>query len=197
MPGACSLSPHIVAREAGLDVAIEKVNTREQRTAGGVDFRTINPKGYVPALQLDNGEVLTESAIVVQYLADQNPTANLIPPAGSLERYRVQEWLHFIATELHKTIGALFNPKLSDDARKSTLDTVMSKLALVEKHLTGREFMMGSHFTVADAYLFTVVNWTGFLKIDISSFPTVSAYLKRVGQRPAVQAALKAEGLLQ
>lgn len=193
-PGACSLSPHIVFREAGLDVALERV--KDRRTPNGVDFTTINPKGHVPTLQLDNGEILTEAAVVAQYLADRKPEAKLLPPAGSMERYRVQEWLNYIATEIHKGFSPLWNPKLPEDVKQSAREALFGKFDFLTRQLEGRDYLMGSAFTAADAYLFTILNWTNFLKLDLSRWPALQAYLKRVGARPAVQAAMKAEGLL-
>lgn len=197
MPGACSLAPHIVACEAGLDLKIERVNTKEQRTEAGADFKAINPKGYVPTLQLDDGQILTEAAVVVQYLGDRKPEAKLIPAAGSLERYRVQEWLNFIATELHKGMGPLWNPATPAEFRAATVERLMGKFAFLDAQLQKGEYLTGSQFTVADAYLFTVTNWTGHLKLDLSAYPALLAFQKRVGARPGVQKALKDEGLLK
>jgi glutathione S-transferase len=195
-PGACSLSPHIVLNELDLPYTVEKVDLKNHTTASGADFYTINAKGYVPALQLDNGEALTEGPAIVQYLADQKPQAGLLPPAGSLERARVQEWLNFIGTELHKTLGALFNPSISAEAKAKTIDTFGKRLGFVEKALQGKDFLTGKSFSVADAYLFTIVNWAPKLSIDISPWPTVAEFQKRVASRPAVQKTLKAEGLI-
>ena len=195
-PGACSLSPHIVLNELDLPYTVEKVDLKNHTTASGADFYSINAKGYVPALQLDNGEVLTEGPAIVQYLADQKPQAGLLPPAGSLERARVQEWLNFIGTELHKTLGALFNPSISAEAKAKTIDTFGKRLGFVEKALQGKDFLTGENFSVADAYLFTIVNWAPKLSIDISPWPTVAEFQKRVASRPAVQKTLKAEGLI-
>lgn len=195
-PGACSLSPHIVLNELDLPYTVEKVDLKNHTTASGADFYSINAKGYVPALQLDNGEVLTEGPAIVQYLADQKPQAGLLPPAGSLERARVQEWLNFIGTELHKTLGALFNPSISAEAKAKTIDTFGKRLGFVEKALQGKDFLTGKSFSVADAYLFTIVNWAPKLSIDISPWPTVAEFQKRVASRPAVQKTLKAEGLI-
>lgn len=194
-PGACSLSPHIVLNELGLPYSVEKVDLKRHTTDDGADYYTINPKGYVPALQLDNGEVLTEGPAIVQYLADQKPQANLLPPAGSLERARVQEWLHFIGTEVHKTLAALFNPSITPEARSKTIDTFGKRLGFVEQALQGKEYLTGNTFSVADAYLFTIVNWAPMLKIDLSPWPTVMQFQKRVANRPAVQKTLQAEGL--
>ncbi|WP_449434904.1 glutathione transferase GstA [Pseudomonas putida] len=195
-PGACSLSPHIVLNELDLPYTLEKVNLKDHTTASGADFYTINAKGYVPALQLDNGEILTEGPAIIQYLADQKPQLGLLPPAGSLERARVQEWLNFIGTEVHKTLAALFNPSISAEAKTKTIETFGKRLAFVEKALQGKDFLMGKSFSVADAYLFTIVNWAPMLSIDISPWPTVAEFQKRIASRPAVQKTLKAEGLI-
>jgi len=195
-PGACSLSPHIVLNELDLPYTVEKVDLKTHTTASGTDYYTLNPKGYVPALQLDNGEVLTEGPAIIQYLAEQKPQANLLPPAGSLERARVQEWLNFIGTEVHKTLAALFNPSISAEAKSKTIDTFGKRLGLVEKALQGKDYLTGKAFSVADAYLFTIVNWAPMLGIDLSPWPTVVQFQKRVASRPAVQKTLQAEGLI-
>lgn len=194
-PGACSLSPHIVAREAGIELQLEKVDVAAKKTQGGGDFYAVNPKGYVPALVLDDGQVLTEGPAIVQYLADQKPASGLAPANGTLERYRLQEMLGFINSEIHKTYSPMFNPKTGADARGAGEGLLRKRYSLVEKMLEGKSFLLGEKFTVADAYLFTVTNWAGFLKIDLSSFPNLLAFQKRVGARPAVQQALAAEGL--
>ncbi|UXH38141.1 MULTISPECIES: glutathione transferase GstA [Pseudomonas] len=194
-PGACSLSPHIVLNELGLPYTAEKVDLKAHTTASGADFYSVNAKGYVPALQLDDGQVLTEGPAIVQYLADQKPEANLLPPAGSLERARVQEWLNFIGTELHKTLAALFNPGISPQAKQKTLDTFGKRLGLVNTALHSQAFLTGQHFSVADAYLFTIVNWAPMLGIDLTPWPAVAQFHKRVASRPAVQKTLQAEGL--
>jgi len=195
-PGACSLSPHIVLNELDLPYTVEKVDLKTHTTASGTDYYTLNAKGYVPALQLDNGEVLTEGPAIIQYLAEQKPQANLLPPAGSLERARVQEWLNFIGTEVHKTLAALFNPSISAEAKSKTIDTFGKRLGLVEKALQGKDYLTGKAFSVADAYLFTIVNWAPMLGIDLSPWPTVVQFQKRVASRPAVQKTLQAEGLI-
>lgn len=195
-PGACSLSPHIVLNELELPYTVEKVDLKSHTTASGTDFYTINAKGYIPALQLDNGEILTEGPAIIQYLADQKPQAGLLPAAGSLERARVQEWLHFIGTELHKTFAALFNPSISEEAKSKAIDTIGKRLGFVEKALHGKDYLTGSNFSVADAYLFTIVNWAPMFNLDISPWPTVANFQKRVASRPAVQKTLKAEGLI-
>ncbi|MBV4542189.1 glutathione transferase GstA [Pseudomonas vlassakiae] len=195
-PGACSLSPHIVLNELDLPYTVEKVDLKTHTTASGADFYTLNGKGYVPALQLDNGEVLTEGPAIIQYLAEHKPQANLLPPAGTLERARVQEWLNFIGTELHKTLAALFNPSISPEAKSKTIETFGKRLGFVDKALQGKDYLTGNAFSVADAYLFTIVNWAPMLKIDLSPWPTVVQFQKRVANRPAVQKTLKAEGLI-
>lgn len=193
-PGACSLSPHIVLREAGLDFQAEAVNLATHKTKAGEDYYAVNPKGYVPALKLDNGEVLTEGAVIVQYLADQKPDSRLIPKAGSPERYRVQEWLNFISTEVHKGFSPLFNRDLPEEQKQATRDKLGKRLTFVEKQLEGKPYLSGEQFTVADAYLFTILTWAQPVgKIDLGQWPGVKAYFERVGARPQVKAALDAE----
>src|SRR5208283_4742650 len=187
-PGACSLSPHIVATEAGIPVELEKVNLAEHKTESGADYYKVNPKGYVPALGLDDGSVLTEGPAIVQYLADQNPASGLAPKAGTIERYRLQEWLTFIGTELHKSFGPLFNKASSDEVKNAAK-------AYINERLANRQYLLGSNFTVADAYAFTIINWTNFVGIDLKAYPNVAAYQARVGGRPKVYETLKAEGL--
>lgn len=194
-PGACSLSPHIVLREGGFDFSLEKVNLRTRQTASGVDYSTINPKGYVPALDLGNGELLTEGPAIVQYLADQVPERRLAPPCGTLERARVQEWLTFIGTELHKSFSPLFNPAATDDTKEAARANLARRLPLAAQALETRPFLTGDTFTVADAYLFTVLTWSRLVNVDLSSWPSLGAYLERVGARASVQAAMEAEGL--
>ena len=194
-PGACSLSPHIVAREAGIDLALEKVDLGTKKTESGRDYLAVNPKGYVPALELDNGEVLTEGPAVVQYLADLKPDSGLAPPYGTMERYRLMEALAFINSEIHKGYGPFFGP-LSDEARAERVAYMQKRFALVEKMLDGKTFLLGERFTVADAYLFVMVNCKDFVKVDLSAFQNVIAFHARVAARPAVQAALRAEGLI-
>ncbi len=194
-PGACSLSPHIVLREGGFDFSLEKVNLRTRQTASGVDYSTINPKGYVPALDLGNGELLTEGPAIVQYLADQVPERRLAPPCGTLERARVQEWLTFIGTELHKSFSPLFNPAATDDTKEAARANLARRLPLAAQALEPRPFLTGDTFTVADAYLFTVLTWSRLVNVDLSPWPSLGAYLERVGARASVQAAMEAEGL--
>lgn len=194
-PGACSLSPHIVLEEAGLRYQAEAVDIRAKRTASGADYMGIHPRGQVPALELDDGEVLTEGPVIVQYLADLVPEKRLIPPAGTRERYRVQIWLNFIGTELHKSFGAHFNPGASADWKAAATANIQRRLAFIEGELAGRRYLTGEDFTVADAYFFVMLAWCRHLSLDLSPYPSTMAYQGRVAQRPAVLAALKAEGL--
>jgi glutathione S-transferase len=196
-PGACSLSPHIVATEAGIPLEMVKVDLGKHQTESGKDFMTINPKGYVPTLQLDDGSVLTEGPAIVQYLADQKPASGLAPANGSIERYRLQEALNFIGTELHKNFAPLFNPATPDAAKEAQKATIAKKLAYLNDQLANKQYLMGDKFTVADAYAFTIVNWTNFIKMDLKPYPNLAAYMGRVGARPKVQETLKAEGLMK
>ncbi len=195
-PGACSLSPHIILQESGLPFTIEKVDLRAKQTASGADYLGINPKGYVPALETDEGVLLTEGPAIVQYLADKVPEKNLAPAAGTMARYQVISWLNFIGTEIHKSYSPLFNPASSDDVKTGAKQNLAKRYAYVERMLDGREYLVGTQFSVADGYLFVVTNWAAHLQIDMSAFPNVAAFQKRIGARPAVQQALKAEGLL-
>jgi glutathione S-transferase len=194
-PGACSLSPHIVMEELGLKYETDTVDLKGKKTGSGGDYLAINPKGYVPALQLDDGTVLTEGPAIVQYLADQHPDKKLAPANGTLARYQLQGWLTFIGTELHRQFTPLFNPTAPEEWKEVCRGNINRRLAWVNEQLTDKDYVMGSDFSVADAYLFTVVGWTKFVKIDISGLPHLKAYLARVASRPGVQAALKAEGL--
>lgn len=196
-PGACSLSPHIVATEAGVPVELEKVDLAKHKTESGEDFYAVNPKGYVPTLRLDDGSVLTEGPAIVQYLADQKPSSGLAPANGTVDRYRLQEWLNFIGTELHKNFGPLFNPATPDAVKEMSKANITKRLAYLNDQLANRQYLMGSNFTVADAYAFTIVNWTNFVKIDLKPYPNLVAYMGRVGTRPKVQETLKAEGLMK
>ncbi len=196
-PGACSLAVHIVLREMGAKFDLYKVDIPNKKTSGGGDYWQVNPKGYVPALGLDDGGVLTEVGVVSQYLADQKPDAGLAPAYGTMERYRLMEWLNFTATEVHKQLGALFNPKMTPEMREVQLGTIERRFNALERMLGGRSYVMGERFSVGDAYLFTVLNWTGVHKIDVAKWPNIKAYLERVRNRPKVQEALKAEGLLK
>lgn len=192
MRGACSLAPHIVFREAGLPFELSKRDRATGKTSEGVDYLTINPKGYVPALQLDDGQVLTEAAVVVQYIADRVPEKNLIPRCGTMERYRAQEWLNYVATELHKAFSPLWSQSTPVEQRNTILAQLDKKFDYLEQNLTGREYLMGA-FSAVDAYLFTVVSWTKLLKIDLEKWPAIRAYLERVAARPSVQAARETE----
>jgi glutathione S-transferase len=196
-PGACSLSPHIVLREAGLAFTPVLASTKTHKLADGTDYYTINPKGYVPLLELDDGQRLSEGPAIVQYVADQVPDKKLIAPWGTMERYRQMEWLNFISSELHKGIGAIFNPALPEEAKAMARTRGAGRLEWVDQQLEGRNYLMGEHFSVPDAYLFTVANWTKFVNIDISSLTHLGAFMARMAARPAVQEALRAEGLLK
>ena len=195
--GACSLSPHIVLREAGFSFELERVNLASKKTASDGDYLAVNPKGYVPALQLDSGEVLTEGPAIVQYLADKVQEKQLAPPAGTMERYRLVEWLNFISTELHKSFSPLFKPNAPEETKQAARDTIAARLNIVEKQLQGRDYLTGNQFGVADAYLFTVLNWARPMKFDLGQWPAVQAYMQRVAARPAVHDAMKAEGLIK
>ena len=193
--GACSLSPHIVAQEAGIALELEKVDTKAKLTASGADYWQINPKGYVPALLLDNGELLTEGTAIVQYLADQKPESGLAPANGTAARYRLQEMLGYINSELHKSYTPLFKADTPDAVRQERKDYLRKRYALLEQHLAGHDWLVGDRFSVADAYLFTVTNWSRHVELDLSDFPALLAFQKRVAERPKVQAAMVAEGL--
>jgi len=196
-PGACSLSPHIVAREAGIELTLEKVDTKAKQTETGRNFFEINPKGYVPALELDNGELLTEGTAIVQYLADRKPEAKLAPANGTAERYRLQEMLGYINSEIHKSYTPLFNPATSDEVREERKAYLHRRYDLIDKKLAQQPLLFGEQFTVADAYLFAVTNWAKHVDLDLSEFKALNAFQQRVAARPSVQAALEAEGLTQ
>ena len=196
-PGACSLSPHIVLHEAGLAHTSVLASTKSHKLQDGTDYYTINPLGYVPVLELDDGTRLREGPAIVQYLADQAPQKNLAPANGTLGRYRLQEWLTFIGTEIHKGFGPLFAPGTPDAYKPTVLDRLRARLQWVDGELAGKPYLMGEHFTVADAYLFTVTNWAQPVGLDISHLKNLAAYRERIAARPAVQAAMKAEGLLK
>lgn len=197
VPGACSLSPHIVLCEAGIACQYDRVDRNTKITESGIDYATINPHGYVPALQLDSGEVLTEGPVIVQYLADLKPDAQLAPPVGSMERYRMMEWLNFTTSELHKTFGALFRPDISADWKQAALALIARRLDVAARKLEGKDFVIGKRFSVADAYLFTVLNWCNFVDIDLGKWPVLKAYVDRIAARPKVQEAMREEGLLK
>jgi glutathione S-transferase len=194
-PGACSLSPHIALHEAGLAFEPVLASTKSHKLQDGTDNYGINPLGYVPLLELDDGTRLREGPAIVQYIADLVPNKNLAPANGTLQRYRLQEWLTFIGTEVHKTFSPLFNPATPEDYKPLAKDKLASRLKWVDGQLEGKQYLMGEHFSVADGYLFTVTNWCKPIGIDISGLPNVLAWRERVSARPAVQAALKAEGL--
>lgn len=195
-PGACSMGPHIALREAGLSFDLEKVDLMGKKTESGADFTAINPKGYVPALQLDNGQILTEAGVLLQYIADQKPGSGLAPAAGTLERYRLMEMLNFISTELHKNFTPLFNPAASAEAKEGASANINKRLAYLNDQLAGKQYLLGDTFTVADAYLATILGWCQFVKFDISGYPNIGAFAGRVMGRPSVQETMKAEGLM-
>lgn len=197
-PGACSLATHILMREAGLPVELEKVDIRNKSTEHGEDWMSLNPKGYVPALRMDDGEVLTENLVIHGYIADLKPETKLAPAHGTKARLRQDELAVYVSTEIHKTYGAMFNPAITDDARKGAVDRLSMRYKLIEQLLSdGRTYLTGEQFSTVDAYLFTVTNWANMLKIDLSAFPKLLAYQQRVASRPAVQASLVAEGLVK
>jgi len=194
-PGACSLSPHIVLREVGLPYKLERVDLKTHTTAGGTDFYGVNPKGSVPALQLDDGRILTEGPAILQYLADRKPEAKVAPAPGTFERSELQEWLNYIATELHKLLGLLFNPKLPADFKEVVLGNAAKRFDFLAQRLSNRKYLLGDEFSVADAYLYTIMRWTHLFKIDISKWPVLQEYMARVAARASVKGALNEEGL--
>ena len=193
-PGACSFSPHIVLKEGGFDFTTEKVDLRANKYSGG-EFTSVNPKGYVPTLELDSGEVLTEGAAIVQYLADKKPEAKLIPPLGTMERFRCQEWLTYISTELHKGFGPLFYPTTPESEKVLATEKLHKRIGFLDSQLAGKHYLLGSAFSVADAYAFTVLSWAAHVKLDLSAYKNVGAFMERMKKRPKVQEALKDEGL--
>lgn len=196
-PGACSLSPHIALLEAGLPYDLVKVDLKAKKLENGDDFLKINPKGQVPTLTLDSGEVVTEGPVIVQMIADKASAKNLAPARDSAERYKLLEWLNFITTELHKNFGPMFSPVLADDAKAFFKDRVMGKFKYIDGQLAGNDYLMGKQFTVADGYLFTMLSWAERMKFDLAALPNLLAYKARVGARPAVQEALVKEGLMK
>jgi glutathione S-transferase len=196
-PGACSLSPHIVLSEAGIKADLIKVDTKSHKFADGSDFYAVNAKGYVPVLELEGGQRLTEGPAIVQYVADQRPASGLLPAAGTFERYQVQEWLNFISTELHKQFGPFFAPTTPDAYKAVLTDKIGGRFDWLSKQLQGKDYLMGKQFTVADAYLYTILRWTQFVSIDLAKWPVLAAYAARVAARPKVQEALVAEGLVK
>ena len=194
--GACSLSPHIALRELGLPFELVKVDTRAGKTEAGADYRAVNPKGAVPTLELDDGQRLTEGPAIVQYLADRKPASGLAPPAGTMERYRLQEWLNYVTSELHKRFGSLFSPRLQPGWKAVVREQLAEQLAFVASSLEGKQYLLsGSQPTVADFYLWVVLSWGRFVEVDIGRWPALKEYFKRILARPAVQEALRAEGL--
>jgi glutathione S-transferase len=195
-PGACSLASHIALEEAGLPFEIDKLNSTTKKTESGEDFMQINPKGYVPAIRLDDGSILTEGAVILQYIADQNPGSGLAPKPGSMERYRLQEWLTFIGTEVHKTFSPLFSKAVSEEVKNSAFNLLTKRLSYVETQLTNKPYLMGDAFTVADAYLFVVLSWSSHVSFDLGSFARIREYMARIAARSSVQAAMLEEGLI-
>ena len=195
-PGACSLSPHIAFRETGQSFDLIQVDTKTKKTKAGDDFLAVNPKGMVPVLVLDNGEVLTEGPAIVQYIADKKP-GSLLPASGSAERYRVLEWLNYITSEIHKAFTPMFKPNTPEDYKTISKDNLATRFGYLDGKLAGKQFLTGDNFTVADAYLFTVVNWSKFHNIDVAKWPNLKAFMDRVAARPKVQEAMQAEGLLK
>lgn len=195
-PGTCSLSPHIALRETGQSFDLVQVDTKTKKTKAGDDFLAVNPKGMVPVLVLDNGEVLTEGPAIVQYIADKKPSA-LMPSAGNAERYRVLEWLNYITAEIHKAFTPLFKPDTPEGYRTISKNNLATRFGYLDGKLAGKKFLTGDNFTVADAYLFTVVSWSKFQDIDVATWPNLKAFMDRVAARPKVQEAMQAEGLLK
>ncbi|HEX4331267.1 MAG TPA: glutathione transferase GstA [Usitatibacter sp.] len=196
-PGACSLSPHIVARELGLDVKLEKVNTKAHTYGDGSDYYAVNPKGYVPALEISAGEVLTEGPAIVQYLGDQKPASGIVPAPGTLERYRLQEMLGYINSEIHKTYSPLFNSATPAEVADDRRAYLKKRYKLLDQKLAGKQYLFGDKFSAADAYLFTVTTWAPHVKLDLAEFANLAAFQKRVAERPAVKQAMQEEGLLK
>jgi glutathione S-transferase len=194
-PGACSHAPHILLRESGLDFTIEKVDLAEKKTETGADFKKINPHGYVPALQLKDGTVLTEGPAIDQYIADLVPAKKLAPAAGTPERYHLQSWLNFISTELHKQFSPLFNKAVPDEYKSMVKEKLAARLDVINEHLSKSKFILGDSFTAPDAYLYTVLNWAKYFAIDLAKWPAIKAFMEQVAARPSAQAAAKAEGL--
>jgi len=196
-PGACSLSPHIVSKEAGIALELQKVSTKDKTMEGGGDYWQVNGKGYVPALKLDDGQLLTEGPAIVQYLADRKPDSGLAPKNGTPERYRLQEWLNFITAEIHKGFSPLFRPNTPDEYKTISKENLAKRFDWLDQQLKGKDYLMGKTFTVADAYLFVVLGWTKPTGIDLSRWPNLAAYHARVAARPKVKEAMVAEGLIK
>jgi glutathione S-transferase len=195
--GACSLAPHIVLHEADLQAELQRFDTKTRTLEGGGDFIRINPNGYVPVLQLDDGQFLTEAAVIVQYLADLKPQSGLAPAPGTLARYRLMQWLNFISSELHKGYSPLFSATTPEEYKTTVKHKLAQRLGYVDQKLAGTQYLLGDTFTVADAYLFVIVNWSRTTQVDLTTFANLQAFQQRVAHRPAVQAAMKAEGLVK
>jgi glutathione S-transferase len=196
-PGACSLASHITAREAGLHIDLKRADTKTKKLEDGSDYFAVNSKGAVPALRFDNGQVLTEGPVILQYLADQKPESQLAPKAGTIERYRLQEWLNYITSEVHKTFSPLFNPAANEAVKAYATENLGKRFDWIDKQLAGKQYLTGDTFTIADAYLFVVVNWSNFVGIDLGKWPALKAFHARVAARPKVQEAMEAEGLVK
>ena len=196
-PGACSLSPHIVLLEAGLPFEKIKADTKTKVMDGGGDYKTVNPLGYVPLLELDDGTRITEGPAIVQYIADKAPGKKLAPANGTPERTKLQSWLNFVTSELHKGFSPLFNPAMPEESKKIFRERLATRFAHLDKHLASSDYLMGKDFSVADAYLFVVSNWAPRVDVDLSPYANLAAFRKRMSARPAVQAAMKAEGLIK
>ncbi len=196
-PGACSLSPHIALEEAGLEYQAIRADLKTKATEDGGDFKKTNPLGYVPALVLEDGSVLTEGPAIVQYIADKAPAKHLAPANGSIDRYKLQSWLNFVSSEVHKGFSPLFNPAMPDDAKKIAKERLATRFAHLDQHFAKHHYLMGKDYSVADGYLFTTLNWTKPTGIDLTPYPHIQAYHKRISERPAVHAAMKAEGLIK
>jgi glutathione S-transferase len=194
---ACSQASNIALREAGLKFELVKVDRHTGKAADGLDLNTVNPKGYVPALTLDSGETLTENVAVLQYIGDRNPALRLAPAAGTMERYRLIEWLAFINSEIHKTFSPLFRPDAPEDTKQYVLGNLAKRLDYLQGALGSKPFLMGEQFTVADCYLFTVLSWAPFVKLDLGKWPELKRYVERIRARPHVMEALKSEGLIK
>jgi len=196
-PGVCSLAPHIVLKESGLPFEAVKTDIKAKTTEGSGDYKKINPLGYVPALALDDGTILTEGPAIVQYVADKVPDKRLAPANGTLDRYKMQSWLNFVSSELHKGFSPLFNPAMPEEAKQLARDRLATRFAHLQAHFAKNDYLMGKAFSCPDAYCFTVLRWTAPTKIDLAPYPAIQAFMKRMEARPAVQAAMKAEGLTQ
>ncbi|HZW21345.1 glutathione transferase GstA [Noviherbaspirillum sp.] len=196
-PGVCSLAPHIALREAGLPFTLELVDTNTRLTASGADYLEVNPNGYVPAFEAEPGFVLTEGPAIMQYIADRAPESGLAPPPGSAQRYRLQSWLNFITSEIHKGFSPLFKPGMPAEAKTMFKEQLAQRFDHVEKHLARHDYLLGNSFSIADAYLFVTTGWSGFVGIDLNRWPAILAFRERVQSRPSVQEAMRAEGLLK